>query len=233
MKNSLEIAQDAELRPIEEIGAELGLEPEEIEPYGRYKGKISLAALDRLADRPDGKLVCVTGMTPTKAGEGKTTTSVALTEGMGYIGRSPVLCLREPSLGPGVRDEGRRGRRRLRPGGADGGPQPPLHRRHPRDRRRQQPARGDPRRLDPARQPAPHRRPAGDLEARRRHERPRPAPGRARARRRRQRLPARERLRHHRRLRGDGDPRRRPRPPGPAPAHRAGSPPPTRARASR
>ena len=100
MKNSLEIAQDAELRPIEEIGSELGLEPEEIEPYGRYKGKISLAALDRLADRPDGKLVCVAGMTPTKAGEGKTTTAVGLTQGLGHIGRRPVLCLREPSLGP-------------------------------------------------------------------------------------------------------------------------------------
>ena len=101
MKSSLEIAQDAELLPIDEIGERLGLlEPEEIEPYGRYKGKVSLTAIDRLADQPDGKLVCVTGMTPTKAGEGKTTTSVALTEGMGYIGRSPVLCLREPSLGP-------------------------------------------------------------------------------------------------------------------------------------
>jgi formate--tetrahydrofolate ligase len=100
MKNSLEIAQDAELQPIDEIGQRLGLEPEELEPYGRFKSKISLAALDRLADRPNGKLICVTGMTPTKAGEGKTTTSVALTEGMGYIGRSPVLCLREPSLGP-------------------------------------------------------------------------------------------------------------------------------------
>ncbi len=100
MKSSLEIAQDAELQPIDEIGERLGLEPEEIEPYGRYKSKISLEALDRLADRPNGKLVCVAGMTPTKAGEGKTTTSVALTEGMGYIGRSPVLCLREPSVGP-------------------------------------------------------------------------------------------------------------------------------------
>jgi formyltetrahydrofolate synthetase len=100
MKNSLEIAQDAELQPIQEIGERIGLEPDEIEPYGRYKSKISLTAIDRLADQPDGKLVCVTGMTPTKAGEGKTTTSVALTEGMGYIGRKPVLCLREPSLGP-------------------------------------------------------------------------------------------------------------------------------------
>jgi formate--tetrahydrofolate ligase len=100
MKSSLEIAQDAELQPIDEIGEGLGLEPEEIEPYGRYKSKISLAALERLQDRPNGKLVCVTGMTPTKAGEGKTTTSVGLTEGMGYIGKSPVLCLREPSVGP-------------------------------------------------------------------------------------------------------------------------------------
>lgn len=100
MKSSLEIAQEAALEPIEGIGEGLGLEPEEIEPYGRYKAKLSLGAIDRLADRPDGKLVCVTGITPTKAGEGKTTTSVALTEGMGYIGRSPVLCIREPSLGP-------------------------------------------------------------------------------------------------------------------------------------
>ena len=100
MKSSLEIAQEAELEPIDAIGSRLGLEPEEIEPYGRFKAKISLDAIERLSGRPDAKLVCVAGMTPTKAGEGKTTTSVALTEGMGYIGRNPVLCLREPSLGP-------------------------------------------------------------------------------------------------------------------------------------
>jgi formate--tetrahydrofolate ligase len=100
MKSSLEIAQEAKLEPVDEIGARIGLEPDEIEPYGRNKAKISLSAIERLGDRPDGKLVCVAGMTPTKAGEGKTTTSVALTEGLGAIGRSPVLCLREPSLGP-------------------------------------------------------------------------------------------------------------------------------------
>ncbi len=100
MKSSLEIAQEAQLEPIDAIGERLGLEPEEVEPYGRYKAKISLDAIDRLSDRPNAKLVCVAGMTPTKAGEGKTTTSVALTEGMGYIGKDPVLCLREPSLGP-------------------------------------------------------------------------------------------------------------------------------------
>ncbi|MFM9125990.1 MAG: formate--tetrahydrofolate ligase [Solirubrobacterales bacterium] len=100
MKSSLEIAQEAVLEPIEEIGAKLGLEPDELEPYGRYKGKVELSVLDRLADRPDGKLICVAGMTPTPAGEGKTTTAVSLTQGMGKIGKNPVLCLREPSLGP-------------------------------------------------------------------------------------------------------------------------------------
>ncbi|MBA2516980.1 MAG: formate--tetrahydrofolate ligase [Solirubrobacterales bacterium] len=100
MKSSLEIAQDAQLQPIETIAGRIGLEPEEIEPYGRYKGKVPLSVIDRLADGPTGKLVCVAGITPTKAGEGKTTTAVGLTQGLGAIGKSPVLCLREPSLGP-------------------------------------------------------------------------------------------------------------------------------------
>ena len=100
MPSSLEIAQAAELRPIEEIAAEVGLEPEEVDLYGRYKAKVSLSVLDRLADRPDAKLVTVTAITPTKAGEGKTTTAVSLTQGLGRIGRRPVLCLREASLGP-------------------------------------------------------------------------------------------------------------------------------------
>jgi formate--tetrahydrofolate ligase len=98
--SSLEIAQDAQLLPITEIAAAAGLEPDEVESYGRYKAKVSLSVLDRLADRPDGKLVCVTAITPTKFGEGKTTTSVSLTQGLGAIGRRPVLCLREASLGP-------------------------------------------------------------------------------------------------------------------------------------
>src|ERR1700758_1946209 len=100
MKSSLEIAQEALLQPIESIATEAGLEPDEIEPYGRHKAKISLSVLDRLKDIPDGKLVCVTGMTPTKAGEGKTTTLVGLTQGLGVIGKNPVACLREASLGP-------------------------------------------------------------------------------------------------------------------------------------
>src|SRR4051812_19545189 len=100
MKSSLEIAQEAEVIPIEQIAESCGLQPDEIEPYGRYKGKVDLRVLERLADRPDGKLICVTGMTPTKAGEGKTTTLVGLTQGLGHIGKRPVACLREPSLGP-------------------------------------------------------------------------------------------------------------------------------------
>ena len=100
MPSSLEIAQRAVLRPIDEVAANAGLEPDEVELYGRHKAKVDLSVLERLADRPDGKLVCVTAITPTKAGEGKTTTSVSLTQGLGAIGRSPVLCLREASLGP-------------------------------------------------------------------------------------------------------------------------------------
>jgi formate--tetrahydrofolate ligase len=100
MPSSLEIAQEAQLRPITEIAEAAGLLPEEIEQYGRYKAKIDLGVLDRLAAREDAKLIDVTAITPTKAGEGKTTTSVSLTQGLGHIGKQPVLCLREASLGP-------------------------------------------------------------------------------------------------------------------------------------
>jgi formyltetrahydrofolate synthetase len=100
MKSSLEIAQEAELLPIETIADRTGLLPEEFEPYGRHKAKVSLDVLDRLADAPEAKIVCVAGVTPTKAGEGKTTTAVSLTQGLGAIGKDPLLCLREPSLGP-------------------------------------------------------------------------------------------------------------------------------------
>ena len=100
LPSSLEIAQTARLRPIADIAAAAGLAPDEIDLYGRYKAKIDLSVLERLADTADAPLVCVTAITPTKAGEGKTTTSVSLTQGLGHIGRKPVLCLREASLGP-------------------------------------------------------------------------------------------------------------------------------------
>jgi len=100
MPSSLEIAQEAELRPIAEIAEEAGLEPDEYDLYGRYKAKVDLSVLERLQATDDAKLICVTAITPTKAGEGKTTTSVSLTQGLGQIGKNPVLCLREASLGP-------------------------------------------------------------------------------------------------------------------------------------
>ena len=100
LPSSLEIAQNAPIRPIEEIAAEAELEPQEIEPYGRFKAKVGLEVLDRLTGRTDAPIVCVTSITPTRSGEGKTTTAVALTEALGLLGGRPVLCLREPSLGP-------------------------------------------------------------------------------------------------------------------------------------
>jgi formate--tetrahydrofolate ligase len=100
VKSSLEIAQEAVLRPIMDIAREAGLEEDEIDLYGRYKAKVSLSAIERLKGVSDAKVVCVTAVTPTKAGEGKTTSSVSLTQGLGAIGKRPVLCLREPSLGP-------------------------------------------------------------------------------------------------------------------------------------
>src|SRR4029077_13133994 len=100
MLSSLEIAQAAVMRPIADVAAEAGIEPDELELFGRYKAKVELSILDRLADVPDAKLVNVTAITPTPPGEGKTTTSVSLTQGLAKIGRRAVLALREPSLGP-------------------------------------------------------------------------------------------------------------------------------------
>src|SRR5881398_1537497 len=100
MPSSLEIAQEAQLRPITEIAEAAGLLADEVDLYGRFKAKIDLSVLDRLAGNPDAKLIDVTAITPTKAGEGKTTTSVSLTQGLGHVGKNVALCLREASLGP-------------------------------------------------------------------------------------------------------------------------------------
>lgn len=89
-----------ELRSIEEVGLELGLLPEEIEPYGRLKAKVAYQTRKRIAGNPDGKLILVTAMTPTPAGEGKTTTCIGLADSFRALGRKTALCLREPSMGP-------------------------------------------------------------------------------------------------------------------------------------
>jgi len=100
MKTALEINNDATLRPITDIAKNAGILPEELEQYGENRGKVKLSILDRLATGKNGKVVIVTAITPTKAGEGKTTTSVALTQGLGQIKKKVMLCLREPSMGP-------------------------------------------------------------------------------------------------------------------------------------
>ena len=100
MLSDIEIAQSTALRPIAGIAAELGIQEDELELYGKYKGKINERAFARLQDRPDGKLVLVTAINPTPAGEGKTTTTAGLGQAMAKIGKKAVIALREPSLGP-------------------------------------------------------------------------------------------------------------------------------------
>ena len=101
MKSNIEIAQAAKLRPITALAQDrLGIPEEALEPFGRYKAKLSLGYIDSLRDRPDGKLVLVTAISPTPAGEGKTTTTVGLGDALNRIGKRAVVCLREPALGP-------------------------------------------------------------------------------------------------------------------------------------
>ena len=100
MKSDIEIAQAATPHPISKIAADLGIPDSALEPFGRTKAKISLNYIDTLASRPDGKLILVTAISPTPAGEGKTTTTVGLCDALNHIGKRAVICLREPSLGP-------------------------------------------------------------------------------------------------------------------------------------
>ncbi len=100
MLTDIEIAQNAKMKNINEIAASLGISPEETEPYGHYKAKISDSVTERLKDKKDGKLILVTAVNPTPAGEGKTTVSIGLGEAMNQIGKKAIVALREPSLGP-------------------------------------------------------------------------------------------------------------------------------------
>ena len=100
-KSDIEIAQAAKPRPIMELAKDkLGITPENLEPYGHYKAKVSMNYIKSLQSRPNGKLILVSAITPTPAGEGKTTTTVGLTDALNKIGKKAMLCLREPSLGP-------------------------------------------------------------------------------------------------------------------------------------
>lgn len=100
MKTDIQIAQEAIMKPITEIAAGLDIQPEELELYGRYKAKISDEYMQKISHRPDGKLILVTAINPTPAGEGKTTTSIGLGQAMGKLGKKAIIALREPSLGP-------------------------------------------------------------------------------------------------------------------------------------
>src|ERR671937_2806104 len=100
-KSDIEISQAAKKRPIIDIAREkLGISAENLEPYGHYKAKVSMDYVESLQGRPNGKLILVSAITPTPAGEGKTTTTVGLTDALNQIGKKAMLCLREPSLGP-------------------------------------------------------------------------------------------------------------------------------------
>src|SRR5882762_2056110 len=205
MDSDIEIAQKARLERISKIAlARLGIPEEHLEPYGHYKAKVSLEYLDSLKTRPNAKLVLVTAMTPTPAGEGKTTTTVGLGDALNHIGKKAMICLREPSLGPVFGMKG---------GAAGGGyaqvvPMEDINLHFTGDFNaiaREQSARGDDRQSHPSRKRARYRRAAHRVEASGGHERPRAArhhgepggPG--------QRLSAPGRIRHRGRLRGHGD----------------------------
>ena len=199
----------ASVRPILDVARSLDLDPAQVIPYGRDKAKITLDAL--ASGRPPGRLVLVSAITPTDAGEGKTTTSIGLAQGFARLGQRVCLALREPSLGPtfgqkGGATGGGAGARRARERH-----QPALHRRLPRHRLGAQPAGGDARQPHPPRQRPGHRSAARDVAARHRHERPVAAPRGDRPGRRARRRAARDRVRHHAGVRGDGRavPRRR------------------------
>src|SRR6478672_3017959 len=100
MPTDIEIARAARLRPANDVARDLGIPDDALHPYGRHIAKVDYGFIDTLADRPSGKLILVTAINPTPAGEGKTTTTVGLGDGLNRIGRKAMICLREPSLGP-------------------------------------------------------------------------------------------------------------------------------------
>src|ERR1700722_12325381 len=184
---------------MEDIAAQMGLEPGLLEPYGGNVAKVSLDAVEALADRPRARYVVVTAVTPTPLGEGKTTTTVGLGQALACIGRQATIAIRQASMGPtfGIK------------GGAAGGgysqvvPFENLNLHLTGDVRQQSPGRhgGQPRVQRERAGPRPTR---GDLEARTRRQRPRTAPHRERAGHEAGRHAAADGVRHHRGIRGDG-----------------------------
>ena len=175
MKSSLEIAQEAELQPIDSIAERAGPAARRVRALRALQGE-GVARRARPPARRAGRQARLRGRRDAdQGGRGQDHHGGVAHPGPREDRQGAAAVPARAVARPGVRHQGRRRRRRHDPGGADGGPEPPLHRRHPRGRRGQQPARGAARRVDPARQPALDRRPAGGLEARARHERPRAA----------------------------------------------------------
>ena len=100
MLTDVEIAQSAKMKPIKEIAEKVGLDEDDLELYGKYKAKISLEAISQLKEKENGKLILVTAINPTPAGEGKTTTMIGLSQALNKLGKKSVVAMREPSLGP-------------------------------------------------------------------------------------------------------------------------------------
>ena len=119
--SDIEIAQAAVPIPIAEIASAAGILSNELEAYGNTKAKVRLSILDRLRSKPAGKYVVVTAVTPTPLGEGKTTTTVGLSQALGaHLNKKVFTCIRQPSMGPDLRNQGWRGRRRIQPDYSDG-----------------------------------------------------------------------------------------------------------------
>lgn len=133
-KTDIQIAQETEMRNIQEIAASAGLDSRYIELYGNYKAKVDYNLLNDKKDEKDGKVILVTAISPTPAGEGKTTTTVGLADALRKIDKNVLVGSQRAFARTGVRRKGRSSRRRICSGGADGRHQPALYRRHARDR---------------------------------------------------------------------------------------------------
>jgi hypothetical protein len=142
-KTDIQIAREAKKQPIQDIGAKLGIGSDDLLPYGHDKAKISQAFINSVQDRENGKLILVTAINPTPAGEGKTTTTVGLGDGLNAIGKKSRSVYPRSVLGSKLRHEGRRSWRRLRTDRANGRDEPALHRRFPRNHLGAQPAVSD------------------------------------------------------------------------------------------
>ena len=196
MMSDLEIAQRARMKPIAEIAAGLGIEDDELELYGKYKAKVALSIVKRLAARPQRQVHRRDGHHPDAARRGQDDDDHRALDGAQPRGLADHRGHPPAVAGARLRHQGRRGGGWLRPGRPHGGLQPPSDRRRPRDLPRPQPARRDDRQLDHPRQQAPHRPAVHHLAARRRRERQGLAQGRDRPRRAGERLAARDGLRH-------------------------------------